>query len=113
MSTTDPLREALERIASFVATSDRHAALSLPHLQAWAREALAAVPSEPKAWEWQAGGGASGYQPVGPEGTADRARQTYEWFARCPATWVERRRPGTAPGPWERVDPESREDEGT
>ncbi len=66
-------------------------------------------PAEPKVWEWRAGGGTSGHAPVGPEESQDRARQTYEWFARCPATWTERRRPGTAPSEWERVDPEPRE----
>ncbi len=105
MSATDPLREALERIASFVATSDRHAALSLPHLQAWAREALAAVPAEPEAWEWRSvtrlGQPTSGV-------VADREKAG-EWAARGDA--VERRRPGKAPGPWERVDPEPCEED--
>ncbi len=69
---------------------------------------LAAVPVEPEAWEWRVafrthfgeighsvGAGGSGLT----EATAQRV---------CgPGCWIERRR---APGPWERVDPEPREE---
>ncbi len=79
-------------------------------------EKLGAVPVEPEAWEWRAVLDRpcldSPYHSV-----AQEEKSAREFAASLvhvdPAgmVWLERRRPGTAPGPWERVDPEPREDE--
>ena len=65
--------------------------------------ALAAVPAEPEAWEWRhvrASDCAAGK-------TVRDPRHLEREVARD-AGHLERRRPGTAPGEWERVDPEPR-----
>ncbi len=95
MTATDPLREALERIAS---PPDFWRIGKASQI---AREALAAVPAEPEAWEWRAVERHSGEQYGSP--MSDRAARLY--IARgdlAHGLALERRR---APGPWERVDP--------
>ncbi len=108
------LREALAQLADGVeqvlSEPPFDALISTAHLSyrlKVAREALAAMPVEPEAWEWRVafrthfgeighsvGAGGSGLT----EATAQRV---------CgPGCWIERRR---APGKWERVDPEPRE----
>ncbi len=101
MSPTNPLREALERIA---APPDFW---RIGKASQVAREALAAVPAEPEAWEWHAGYLTWG---SGPRATKEEAITACEHFRGRAPDWIERRRPGTAPGPWERVDPEPRQE---
>ncbi len=77
-------------------------------------EAIAAVPAEPEAWEYRAVVQAAGRvserasAPVTSIEAAHATRRSMEdaWVG---GGWIERRRPRTAPGPWERVDPEPRE----
>src|SRR5688572_20185330 len=108
MSATD-LREALERIASFVASSDAHAARCFPQLQAIARQALDAVPAEPEAWEYGFGL-PDDDDPYGRCGSLSDAQALLSAMTAGyqSKAQIVRRRPGTAPGEWERVDPEPR-----
>ncbi len=62
-------------------------------------------PAEPEAWEWR--GHAPEWGRASDAGTLEEARK---WAQPVPVAHLERRRPGTAPGEWERVDPELRED---
>ncbi len=102
MSTTDPLREALKRacedIAAINAAGFDSERLRLSN-DARGRiiEALAAAPVEPEAWEWRVSDGAGGWGPASKSLAAE--------FLGADLA-IERRRPGTPPGEWERVDPD-------
>ncbi len=142
MSTTDPLRDALERIVS-AGTKPIDSTLS-KSLQFKARgqamldiaaATLAAVPAEPNTTCVQGDDAKSAAEklavPVEPEAwewrvlldnyphaldSEEQARREMERcrdvdFGKRPAPIFERRRPGTAPGEWERVDPEPRDDQ--
>ena len=106
----DPLREAL---AAKLAEMELHDATGDPrdegYMAAWRefRDALVTVPAESEAWEWRVTGG---FYAVGSEVTRDE-RAARASAAQWQGTQLERRRPGTAPGPWERVDPEPRYDD--
>ncbi len=65
-------------------------------------------PAEPEAWEWRAG---DRWWSSGTHATEAEAREGHEQFTGRAPDWVTRRRPGTAPGPWERVDPEPRQED--
>lgn len=112
--TVDPLREALERIANqstghyYLATtgrvSDDGSGRPWKHWAEIAREALAAAPVEPEEGEWRV------LLDNYPHALDDEEHARRE-IERCrdmdfgdrPAPVFERRHPGTAPGPWERV----------
>ncbi len=127
MSAPDPLREALSAALSLhmaqppnspwqtLDAKNQWRSNLLNDLETAAREAFAAVPAEPEAWEWgfevklrpdsspafhlavslnEAVARASNQRLIGREG------------------WTVRRHPGTAPGQWERVDPEPRLQDG-
>ncbi len=68
-----------------------------------------AVPVEPEEWEWRAGYSTWATKPRASKSAAWAACERFRGFA---PEWFERRRPGTAPGPWERVDPEPRLQDG-
>ncbi len=68
-------------------------------------------PAEPEAWEWRAVVQAAGRVSERSStvvSTSEDARATLRSMedAWVGGGWIERRRPGTAPGEWERVDPE-------
>ncbi len=68
-------------------------------------------PAEPEAWEWRAVI-ADGRLLAGPCASLPTLEETIRddaWASRH-KWYAERRRPGTAPGEWERVDPEPRQD---
>lgn len=108
----DPLREALERIvagldvAPGAPLAEREGCqCDLCEALRTAREALAAVPEGPEpVYEWRAINrhGLS----VGFCVNESHAR---EWLQENPPGHIERRTPGTAPGPWERVEVEDGE----
>ena len=115
----DPLREAL---AAKLAEMELHDATGDPrdegYMAAWRefRDALAAVPAESEAWEWRACaddklGAAEPEDWMPANSLAHAMARCNEFDAEPPYghEWVERRRPGTAPGEWERVDPKPRQ----
>ncbi len=164
---TDPLREALERIAGYLPNGDGQAADAFWRFRALAAEALAAAPVEPERnderaeflsgegtltalqvhdWAREFGRGSSlpyevsptqplmvsVVRPVEPEAWEygfSAQGDVHDAYGRCATAseaqamlaamstgyqrraHIVRRRPGTAPGPWERVNPEPREDE--
>ncbi len=124
MSTTDPLREAVRAWLCFdnevepPATAAPYAE-HLAYEQAKAditervAETLAAVPVEPEVWEY--GFSAQGDVVAG-YGRCATASEAQAMLAVMSAGYqrrahIVRRRPGTAPGPWERVDPEPLQEE--
>ncbi len=125
MSTTDPLREALTAAEHEMACAAQslhdmdHCAEcadiadDLAAACERARSALAAVPVEPEAWEYGFSAHGDVHEAYGRCATASEAQAM---LATMSAGYqrraqIVRRRPGTAPGPWERVDPEPREDD--
>lgn len=114
----DPLREALETLTAGVASLFSSLPFSAPENLAFlvqaklsdpfadAREALATVPEQdPAGWEWRA--------------VSDRAgmvhtddRELAEYWAQTWNGHVEHRTPGSAPGPWQRVETPSEGTEG-
>lgn len=123
------IAERLEALAAVPAEPERdgkraaflagHGTLDALEVWAWAAELgeesaesaiesdeplmVSVLPGEPEAWEWHAGyiTWSSGLR----ETMEEAVRACLEFRGQDPE-WVERRRPGTAPGEWERVDPE-------